>query len=150
MSLTLAVLATSITGLMVGVEFAVAFVINPITLRLPLAGSIAARSEGARVLGRVMPFWYIGSLILTVALAVFTWGAPSAGAALVAVALLVFSVVMSVTLLVPLNNRSATWTPDDHPANWRELQQRWDRLHSVRVAIIVTAFVLIAVATAML
>ena len=150
MSLVLAVLTTSATGLMVGVEFAVAVVINPITLRLPIAGSIAARSEGARMLGRVMPIWYIASLILTVALAVFTWGTAAATASLVAAALLVISVVMSVTLLVPINNRSKTWTPDDHPADWRELLQRWDRLHYVRVAIIVAAFVLIAVATATL
>lgn len=150
MSLVLAVVATSVTGLMVGVEFAVAFIINPITLRLPVAGSIAARSEGARMLGRVMPFWYIGSLILTAALVVFTWSTTTATVALIAAALLAMSVVMSVTLLVPINNRSATWTPDDHPADWREQQQRWDRLHYVRVAIIVTAFVLIAAGTAML
>ncbi|HIY64855.1 MAG TPA: DUF1772 domain-containing protein [Candidatus Agrococcus pullicola] len=150
MSLVLAVLTTSVTGLMVGVEFAVALVINPITLRLPVAGSIAARSEGARMLGRVMPFWYIGSLVLTAALVVFTWGTAPANTAMVAAALLVISVVMSVALLVPINNRSAMWTPDDHPADWREQQQRWDRLHYARVAIIVAAFVLIAVTTALL
>ena len=49
---------------------------------------------------------------------------------------------MSVALLVPINNRSATWTADDHPADWREQQQRWDRLHYARVAIIVAGFVL--------
>jgi hypothetical protein len=71
-----------------------------------------------------MPFWYLGSLILTAGLA----------------ALLAVSVVMSIALLVPINNRSATWTADDHPGDWREQQQRWDRLHYVRVAIIVAAF----------
>jgi hypothetical protein len=39
----------------------------------------------------------------------------------------------------------ATWTAEAHPADWREQQQRWDRLHHLRVAIIVTAFVLVAV-----
>ena len=44
---------------------------------------------------------------------------------------------MSLTLLVPIASRSATWTADDHPADWREQHQRWDRLHYARVAIIV-------------
>ena len=53
---------------------------------------------------------------------------------------------MSITLLVPINNRSITWTADHHPADWREQQQRWDRLHYARVAIIVAGFVLTLVA----
>ena len=62
--------------------------------------------------------------------------------------LLVVSVVMSVTLLVPINNRVAAWTADHHPADWREQQKRWDRLHYARVAIIVAGFVLTLVAGA--
>jgi uncharacterized membrane protein (DUF485 family) len=102
--------------------------------------------EAGRVLGRVMPFWYIGSLLLTAWLAAATWSGPAGGAAVTAAALLAVSVVMSVTLLVPINNRSATWTADQHPADWREQHQRWNRLHYARVAIIVAAFVLTLVA----
>ena len=47
---------------------------------------------------------------------------------------------------MPINNRSATWTADDHPDDRREQHQRWDRLHYTRVAIIVVAFVLTLVA----
>jgi Domain of unknown function (DUF1772) len=57
--------------------------------------------------------------------------APSAGAAIAAAGLLAVSVVMSIALLVPINDRSATWTADRHPADWRE-QQRWDRLNGAR------------------
>ena len=142
----LAVVAATVLGTMVGVEFAVAVFVNPILLRLPAGSSLEARADGARVLGRVMPFWYIASLLLTVGLAVATWGGAAAGAAIAAAALLVVSVVMSITLLVPIANRSATWTADDHPDDWREQQQRWDRLHYTRVAIILAAFVLTLVA----
>ena len=34
------------------------------------------------------------------------------------------------------------WTANHHPADWREQQQRWDRLHYARVAIIAAGFVL--------
>ena len=146
----LAVVTTTVVGLMVGVEFAVAVFVNPIFMRLPAGPSLEARADGGRVLGRVMPFWYVGSLALTAGLAAATWGRPGAGAgaAVAAAALLAVSVVMSVALLVPINNRSVTWTADDHPDDYREQQQRWDRLHYARVAIIVAGFVLtVAAAT---
>jgi hypothetical protein len=142
----LAVTTATVIGLMVGVEFAVAAVLNPILLRLPAGASLEARADGGRVLGRVMPWWYVGSLALTAALAAVTWGTPAAAAALVAGLLLAVSVVLSVALLVPINNRSRTWTAERHPDDWREQHRRWDRLHLGRVAIIVASFVLVLVA----
>jgi uncharacterized membrane protein len=141
----LAVIAATVAGIMVGVEFAVAVFVNPILVRLPVGPSIAARADGSRVLGRVMPFWYVASLILIAGLAAAGGGA-AAGAAIAAAALLAVSVVMSVAWLVPIANRSATWTADDHPDDWREQSQRWDRLHYVRVAVLVAGFVLMLVA----
>jgi hypothetical protein len=142
----LAVVTATVVGTMVGVEFAVAVFVNPIFLRLPAGASMQARADGGRVLGRVMPFWYIASLILTVGLAVAVEGATATSAAAVGAGLLAVSVIMSITLLVPINNRSVTWTADSHPADWREQQQRWDRLHYARVAIITGGFVLAVVA----
>lgn len=142
----LAVIAATVVGTMVGVEFAVAVFVNPILLRLPAGSSLEARADGGRVLGRVMPFWYFASLILLAGLAAATWGDAAAGAAIAAAALLAVSVIMSIAWLVPINNRSATWTADDHPDDWREQQQRWDRLHYARVAIILAGFVLTLVA----
>ena len=148
MLIALAVIAATVVGTMVGVEFAVAVFVNPILLRLPAGSSLEARADGARILGRVMPFWYVGSLLLIAGLSAATWGGPAAGAAIAATALLGASVVMSVALLVPIANRSATWTAGNHPDDWREQQQRWDRLHYARVAIIIAGFVLTLVAAA--
>lgn len=142
----LAVITTTAVGLMVGVEFAAAFVINPILLRLPADASMAARADGGRMLGRAMPFWYIGSLLLTAALTALTWGTPVADVSLAAAILLAVSVIMSVLILVPINNRSVGWTPANHPADWREQHRRWDRWHYGRVVVIVAAFALVAVA----
>ena len=91
-----------------------------------------------------MPLWYVGSSTLTAGTAVSDHAA--AAPAWTAVALLAVSVVMSVTLLVPINNRSKGWTPDTAPADWREQIEEWDRLHLVRLALIVVAFVLVTVA----
>ncbi len=143
---TLAIITATVVGTMVGVEFAVAVFVNPLLLSLPAGPSLEGRAYGARVLGRVMPFWYSGSLLLTAGLTAAVWGKSAAGAGIAAAALLAVSVIMSVTLLVPINSRSAAWTASDHPGDWRQQQQRWDRLHYARVAIIIASFILVLVA----
>jgi len=142
----LPIVGVVVVGLMVGVEVSVAFVVNPILDRLPEKAGMLARSDGARMLGRVMPVWYCGSLLLTAGTAVQR--PDAAAAAWTAAALLAVSVGMSVALLVPINNRSKAWTPETAPADWREQRGRWDRLHVVRVALVVAAFTLVAVASA--
>ena len=135
-----------VTGVMVGVEFAVAFVLNPIFNALPGDSGQLGRAHGGRMLGAVMPFWYIGSLVLAAVWAVARWHHHGAGLVVIAAALLIVSVVMSILLLVPINNQSKTWTPENRPADWKEQSDRWDRFHYLRVAIIIAAFALLVTA----
>ena len=94
MGIALATIATTAVGLMVGVELAVAVVVNPILARLPTEAGLAGRAHGARMLGKVMPFCYVGSLGLVLALAAVAWGASAGAAALAAACLLALSVVI--------------------------------------------------------
>ncbi|MFI0790502.1 anthrone oxygenase family protein [Streptomyces lydicus] len=142
----LTVVTVVVVGLMVGVEFAVAVFVNPILDRLPNDGGLDARSDGARILGRVMPFWYIGSVVLGAAWAVLGRGDTGAPLVVAGTALLVLSVVMSILLLVPINSRVATWSHEGVPADWKQQVRRWDRFHYVRVGVIVLAFTLFVVA----
>ena len=144
----LEVFTTVEVGLMVGVEFSVAFVLNPIFNALPGDGGQLGRAHGGRMLGAVMPFWYIGSLVLAALWAIIGWHHHGAGLVVTAAALLIVSVVMSILLLVPINNQSKTWTPENRPADWKEQSNRWDRYHYVRVAILIAAFALLAAALA--
>ena len=137
-----------VVGLMVGVEFAVAFVLNPIFDGLPDDANQSGRSHGGRMLGAVMPVWYIGSLALVTACVIARWGQHGTGLAVTAGALLILSVVMSVLLLVPINNRGKTWTTENRPDDWKEQMNRWDRFHYVRVAVLIAAFALTAAALA--
>ena len=142
----LEVLTTVAVGVMVGVEFSVAFVMNPIFNALPEDSDQLARAHGGRMLGAVMPFWYIGSLLL-----VGTWAAagrhhPGTALVVTAAALLILSVIMSLLLLVPINNRNKTWTPQNRPADWKQQMNRWDRYHYIRVTVIIAAFTLLVTA----
>ncbi|MEU8890225.1 DUF1772 domain-containing protein [Streptomyces sp. NPDC048442] len=142
----LEVFTTVSVGVMVGVEFSVAFVINRILDALPGDSGQLGRAHGGRMLGAVMPVWYISSLILVAVWAVTGWHDHGTGLVVTAGALLMVSVIMSILLLVPINNRSKTWTPENRPADWKQQANRWERYHYVRVAVIVAAFALLVIA----
>ncbi|GAB3889306.1 DUF1772 domain-containing protein [Kibdelosporangium lantanae] len=144
----LEVFTTVVVGVMVGVEFAVAFVINRILDNLPDDSALRGRAHGGRMLGAVMPVWYFGSLALVVAWAIA--GRHNPGTALVVTAggLLVLSVLMSVLLLVPINNQGKTWTPENRPEDWKQQMSRWDRYHYARVAVLIAAFATLVAALA--
>jgi Domain of unknown function (DUF1772) len=67
-----------------------------------------------------------------------TWLCGIAGGLLAAV------VLMTVTMLVPINNRIAKWPASGELS--RELAARSDRLHQVRVVVLVLLFAVLAVA----
>ncbi|MFC9279169.1 anthrone oxygenase family protein [Streptomyces collinus] len=143
---TLEIVTTVTVGLMVGVEFSVLFVINPILNALPEDSGQLGHAHGGRMLGAVMPVWYIGSLVLVALWAVTGRHHDHVGLVVTAAALLLLSVVMSILLLVPINNRNKTWTPENRPADWKQQLDRWQRWHYVRVAVIIGAFVLLVTA----
>ncbi|MET9551222.1 DUF1772 domain-containing protein [Streptomyces sp. NPDC006645] len=144
----LQVITTVVVGLMVGVEFSVAFVINRILDALPEDSGQLGRAHGGRMLGAVMPVWYITSLVLAAAWAVAGWHHHGTGLVVTAGGLLIVSVIMSILLLVPINNQGKTWTPENRPADWKRQMNRWDRFHYARVAVIVAAFTLLVAALA--
>ncbi|MFI5819596.1 anthrone oxygenase family protein [Streptomyces rishiriensis] len=142
----LEVFTTVVVGVMVGVEFSVLFVMNPILNALPEDSGQLGHAHGGRMLGAVMPFWYVGSLVLVAVWAVAGRQHHGTGLVVTAGALLILSVVMSLLLLVPINNRNKTWTPENRPEDWKEQLDRWLRFHYVRVAVIIAAFTLLVTA----
>jgi uncharacterized membrane protein len=144
----LEIFTTVVVGVMVGVEFCVAFFVNPILDGLPDDCAQRGRSHGARLLGAVMPVWYITSLVLAAVWTVAGWHEHGTGLVVTAAALLIVSVIMSILLLVPINNQGKTWTAENRPADWKQQMNRWDRFHYVRVAVIIAAFALLVAALA--
>ncbi|MBG6096511.1 DUF1772 domain-containing protein [Nocardioides luteus] len=145
---TLEVVTTVVVGVMVGVEFSVAFVMSRILNALPEDSSQLGHAHGGRMLGAVMPVWYIGSLVLVSIWAVAGWQHDGTALVITAGGLLILSVVMSVLLLVPINNRNKSWTPENRPEDWRAQLSRWERWHYLRVAVIIAAFTLLVAALA--
>lgn len=143
---TLEVVTTVVVGVLVGVEFAVAFVMNPILNALPDDSTQLGHAHGGRMLGAVMPFWYITSVVLAAVRAIAGWHHDGTGRVIIAAVLLILSVIMSILLLVPINNRNKTWTAENRPADWKQQLNRWLRFHYLRVAVLVAAFALLVAA----
>ncbi|ART68395.1 hypothetical protein BTO20_07220 [Mycobacterium dioxanotrophicus] len=145
MEQTVQIVAVLIMGTLVGVEFGVAAFTNPIVERLPDQGYRQARATGARILGTVMPFWYLAAAALLVGV----WWLGRSPLAIAAVAVMGVVIVLTLTTLVPINNRvsaSVGAGPEEVPV--RELAHRWDRLHWLRVALLAVAFALLVIAGA--
>lgn len=135
----LTIIALISTGPLVGIELGVAVVVNPLAAKLPDSGFRIVRSGGSRWLGLLMPFWYLGTLAALIALAITS----RAGFVTAAVALMAAVAVLSVAVLVPINNRVARWTTDADVD--RTLTGTWDRYHWLRVGILAGIFALLAI-----
>ena len=130
----IAIVALVLTGPLVGVELGVAAFTSPLVAKLPDEPYRMFRSGGGRLLGALMPVWYIGTLVVLIAGAVVSRNVL----AIVAVALMAMAVLLSVTVLVPINNRIGAWRSEVDVD--RELAGRWDRLHWVRVGLLIAMF----------
>jgi Domain of unknown function (DUF1772) len=138
----IAIVALVLTGPLVGVEFGVAAFTNPLVSKLPDDAYREVRSGGSRLLGALMPFWYLGVIVVVIAAAVVSRDLLAIAAA----ALIGAIMLLSVTVLVPINNRIGAWRSDDDVS--RELASRWDRFHWLRVGMLAAMFVLLAVGSA--
>jgi hypothetical protein len=135
----IAITALVLAGPLVGVELGVAAFANPLAAKLPDDAYRVFRSAGSRLLGALMPFWYIGTAVLLIASVVV---APSV-LTMVAIALIGIAILLTLTVLVPINNRIGAWKSVGDVN--RDLAGRWDRLHWVRVGLLVAMFVALAI-----
>ncbi len=139
----LEIAAIVVAGTMTGNEIAVAVFFHPRISRQDDAVHVRAAQALASALGAAMPFWYALTFLLSLAVtfvANTTWSTPW-WLALGSAALFAVIIVYTVLLPVPINNQVARWQPDSLPANWRELRQRWDMLHAIRVVFLVVALI---------
>lgn len=132
-------------GTLVGNEICIAAFVHPIFYRLPDECHLRAAQPVAKLLGAVMPFWYLAVVVLTAAECYFSRDSNPVALHLLEAAAGIFIASIVFTLLgpVPINNKIARIAPEQPPQNWLELRKRWDRLHAIRVAIILIALILL-------
>jgi uncharacterized membrane protein len=132
-------------GTLVGNEICIAAFVHPIFYKLPAECHARVAQPLARLLGAVMPFWYIAVVALAGAEGYRLRDGNPQALHLLEAAVVVFAAAIAFTLLgpVPINNQIARMDPGQPPLNWLALRKRWDRLHAIRVAIILVALTLL-------
>ena len=125
-----------LTGLMIGNELCVSLFINPALWKFD---GYALTRELARSLGRFMPFWYALCLILLGAEAFLHWHEAGRDWILAAAVLWIATIVYTLALLLPINNRIAKGIAQK--ANRQDQHKVWDRRHRLRIILLTVAMI---------
>jgi uncharacterized membrane protein len=145
MPLAYDIATATVAGMMAGNEFAIAAFIHPQIRKLGNDTHAQTAVPLAGVLGKAMPLWYGLALALILG-AAFEHRPLLNGPGLfitIAATLWAVTIIFTIIMLVPLNNRIARMDPN-HPYDcWLQDRCRWDKLHQVRVILLVMAFILL-------
>jgi uncharacterized membrane protein len=130
------------TALVLGNEFSIAAFIQPGLSRANHLNFLPAIQVFAKLLGKVMPFWMGGTVLAHLILLGITWRWPAAHSVWLLLASLLWIAVALFSVLweVPINDRVKGWDVTKLPPDWEDQRRRWDRLHAIRVVLIVIAF----------
>jgi len=140
---TLAIISA---GMMTGNELCVS-IFHAAQRRMEERTQFEVGKMSAAVFGKFMPFWYAATLLLSGAVAYSKRGTSQASLlADTAAALFLVSIVYTVTLLVPINTRIASWQWDTRLSDWMQARQTWDTRHLLRVSLLVLAVVCLVLA----
>jgi uncharacterized membrane protein len=145
MTIAYDIATATVAGLMAGNEFAIAAFVHPQLYKSDDSTHAKIAALLARVLGKAMPLWY--GLVLPLILgAAFEHRPISSGPGLfliLAAGLWTVTIIFTIAMLVPINNRIANMDPE-HPYDcWLQDRRRWDQFHQVRVALLIMAFLLL-------
>ncbi|HEX5229835.1 MAG TPA: anthrone oxygenase family protein [Bryobacteraceae bacterium] len=130
-------------GLMTGNELAVSAFVNPAVWRLERGPKAQALSILARSLGRAMPVWY-GFCFALIALEAFLHRHQTTLAALLTAAVIwMGAILLSILVLVPINNRIAALNTVAPAPDWERDHRKWDALHRIRILLLIVALVVL-------
>ena len=147
MTETVSIIALVVAALSMSVHFGTWLTERPI--RQTTSGAVFTEIHQGRdaIAAKVMPVLGNAAILLVAITAiVVSSDATTLVISLVALALFVGDMAVTVTRNVPLNKQVQTWAVDSPPADWAIVRDRWERYHSLRTALIVVGFALLTTA----
>lgn len=143
----LSIVTTICIGLLIGTELTVSVFINPVLVQLEDRARAKAVSLFATRLGHAMPFWYGVSLLLLIIETITRYRAPYSTLLIVACAIWLAVIALSVLVLVPINNRMMQLNSESFSQEAQREHQRWTTIHHLRVIALVVAMACYLLAT---
>jgi len=137
------IITITVTGLMIGNELSVSAFVNPALRRLESGPRAHALSVLARSLGLAMPIWYGLCLALLLLEAFLHRSQTELAPLLIWAALCACAIILSISALVPINNRIASLNTAAPAPGWERDHRKWDALHRVRVLVLTVAFLIV-------
>ena len=137
--------AVLLAGLLAGSELTSWGIVHPTLWKLDHAAQVRAEKLIYKRFGTVDPFLMTATIAAGFVAAGMLDGRAAgltfAGAAC-------FTAMLAITLIgnMPINLRIFRWDEAGDPEEWRRLRRRWDRLHTIRIVLDSSGFVLIALA----
>jgi uncharacterized membrane protein len=124
-----------LAGMLAGNEFGTWAAVHPSLGKLDPAERIRAEQEVTRRYGAIMPAW-MGSTVVSCLLAlVLSRGSSGFRSTLFGTACFVGMLLSTRIGNVPINNRVLEIDPEKDQEEFARLRERWDRLHTLRVAL---------------
>lgn len=141
MTSSLYIATTICIGLLIGTEFAVSVFINPVLQKLDDRAHAKAISLFATRLGHAMPLWYGLSLVLLIIETITERHEPGSTLLIASCAIWFAAILLSVLVLVPINNRMMRLDAKSFPQEAQREHQRWTTLHHLRVAALIVSMI---------
>lgn len=130
-------------GLMVGTELSVSAFVNPALRRLESGPQAQAVSILARSLGHAMPVWYGLCFALLVLESFLRRHQTMLALLLTATAIWAAVILLSISVLVPINNRLASLNTAAPAPDWERDHRKWDVLHRIRILLLLVALLVL-------
>ena len=145
----ISIVALVCTGLLAGIFLGHRAGVSQAGPRLAPATFIQLQQLIHGIYVRMMPPLVLGAVISSIVWAILL-RADSTRSALWLVFLASMALVVAAALTravnIPINAQLMTWNIDAPPANFRDIWQPWERVHSIRTGLAIIAFVLQAIA----
>ena len=124
-----------LAGMLAGNEFGTWAAVHPSLGKLDPAERIRAEQEITRRYAAIMPAW-MGSTVVSCVLALlFSRGTAGFRSTLFGTVCFVGMLASTRIGNVPINNRLLEMDPERDQEEFARLRERWDRLHTLRVAL---------------
>ena len=124
-----------LAGALTGNEFGTLAAVHPSLGKLGAEERIRAEQEITRRFAAIMPAW-MGSTVASCVLALlFSRGTPGFRSTLFGTACFIGMLASTRIGNVPINNRVLEIDPERDQEEFARLRERWDRLHTLRVAL---------------
>ena len=136
----LSTLVLLLSGWLAGAESASWALLQPVVARLDDTPQIRMQQGLLRTFGRVMPILLPLTSVLIVATAVVA--PPGAQRVLWLVAAIAAAVLIAFTLTVnvPINQRTLTWDAEHPPEGWQADRHRWHTYQGIRAVLLAVWF----------